>query len=155
MTLVDGLDLGAAIVPTAPCLETDSATLSYAEAQGLSRSIAASLTACGLGAGETVGVMSASDPLVLTVLFGASRAGAAWTVVDPTTATIVDLMRQVDACSALFHRAADSELARELGMRLPQLRLTVCLDARAGGAGEGALGWGEFLMAGVNLDAER
>ena len=83
MPLVDFLDLGAALSPAAPCLVAEDATLSYAETQGLSRSIASSLTALGVGGGDTVGVLSGNDPLALTCVFGANRAGASWSLIDP------------------------------------------------------------------------
>ena len=145
MKLVDCLDLGAAMVPAAPCLVTETATLSYAEAQGLSRSIADSLVACSVGDGDTVGVLSANDPLALTCIFGASRAGAAWALIDPTDATVDELLQELSACSVLLFRAADIELVRQVHPQLPLPHTLVCLD----GSTEGALGWGEFLVAGL------
>lgn len=145
MNLVDCLDLGASQVPAAPCLVMESTTLSYAETQGLSRSVASSVTACGVGAGDTVGVLSASDPLALTCIFGASRAGAAWALMDPTEATVEELLQELSACSLLLFRTADAALVREVQLRLPLPHTLVCLDGRV----EGSLGWGEFLAAGL------
>lgn len=148
MKLVDCLDLGAALAPTAPCLVTATATLSYAETQGLSRSIAASLEACGVSAGDTVAVLSDSDPLALTCILGASRAGAAWALIDPGDATVDGLLDELDGRSALLFRTAGAELVREAYRRLPRPHTLVCLD----GPAEGALGWGEFLVAGAVSD---
>lgn len=147
--LVDCLDLGASRVPASPCLVTETATLSYAETQGLSRSVAASLVACGVGALDTVGVLSANDPLALTCVFGAGRTGAAWTLVDPAGATVEELLQELSACTVLFFRTADAELVDRVRVRLPQPHTLVCLDGRA----EGALGWGEFLVAGLTRAA--
>jgi hypothetical protein len=145
VSLVDSLDLGASLAPAAPCLVTESATLSYAETQGLSRSISSSLGACGVAAGQTVGVLSANDPLALTCIFGASRAGAAWALVDPVEATVEELVDELRSCSLLLVRTADADLARALLPQLPLLETLVCLD----GTVPGALGWGEFLVAGL------
>jgi non-ribosomal peptide synthetase component F len=147
--LVDCLDLGASLAPTSPCLVTETATLSYAETQGLSRSIASSLDACGVGNGDTVGVLSVNDPLALTCIFGASRAGAAWALIDPTEATIEELLQELTACGLLLFRSADAELVRRVSLLLPLPHTLVCLDGRA----EGALGWGEFLVAGLTRAA--
>jgi fatty-acyl-CoA synthase len=146
--LVDCFDLGAALAPTAPCLVTETATLSYAETQGLSRSIAASLDACGVCAGDTVAVLSANDPLALTCILGASRAGAAWALIDPEDASVDGLLEELGDCSALLFRTAGAGLVRKAHQRLPQPRTLVCLDGRA----DGALGWGEFLLAGAVQD---
>ncbi|GAA1963621.1 hypothetical protein GCM10009798_24610 [Nocardioides panacihumi] len=149
MKLVDCLDLGAALVPTSACLVTETATLSYAETQGLSRSVAASLTACGVGPGDTVGVLSANDPLALTCVFGASRADAAWALIDPADATVEELLQELSACSALLFRTADAELAQEVHLRMPLPHALVCLDGHV----PGALGWGEFLVNGFTRTA--
>ncbi|GAB7004628.1 hypothetical protein JCM18899A_21010 [Nocardioides sp. AN3] len=158
MKLVDCLDLGAALVPAAPCLVTENATLSYAEVQGLSRSVAASLGACGAG-GATVGIVSANDPMALTCLFGASRAGAAWVLVDPAQVGADELVEELSACSVLLFHAADAGLVLEAQLRLPRAHTLVCLDGRLAGAllegarGKRALGWGEFLAGGMTRTA--
>lgn len=149
MKLVDCLDLGAALVPAAPCLVTETATLSYAETQGLSRSIAASASASGVGVGDTVGVLAANDPLALTCVFGASRAGAAWVLIDAAEHDVDELMQELSPCSLLFFRTADVALVREVQLRLPLPHTLVCLDGRV----DGALGWGEFLAAGLTRTA--
>ncbi|MFI2707200.1 AMP-binding protein, partial [Nocardioides sp. CER28] len=109
---------------------------------------AASLAAYGVGAGDTVAVLSANDPLALTCILGASRAGAAWALIDPEDASVDELLRELSGCSALLFRTAGAELVREARQRLPQPRTLVCLDGRA----QGALGWGEFLVAGAVSD---
>jgi acyl-CoA synthetase (AMP-forming)/AMP-acid ligase II len=150
VSLADCLDLGAALVPTAPCLVSDGGTaLSYAEVQGLSRSIGSSLHAYGVGPHDTVGVLSANDPLALTCVFGASRAGVAWALVDPTEARFAGLADRLTACDVLLFRAADAGLVRSLQPLLPRLRTLVCLDGEA----DGATGWGRFLTAGLTRAA--
>ncbi|SFC40589.1 AMP-binding enzyme [Nocardioides terrae] len=144
MSLARSLDLGASLVPTAPCLVTDATTLSYAETQGLSRSVEASLRAYQVGAEDTVGLLSANDPSALTCIFGASRAGAAWTMIDPVEASVAELAEELADCSVLIFRTAEAECVRQLQPLLPRLRTMVCLDGHA----DGALGWGQFLTAG-------
>jgi fatty-acyl-CoA synthase len=144
--LADCLDLGAALVPAAPCLVTETTTLSYAETQGLSRSVAASLGACEVREADTVGVLSANDPLALTCIMGASRAGAAWALLDPSDADVAELAQELSRCSLLFFRARDAELVRQLQLHLPLPHVLVVLDGHV----EGALGWGEFLVTGLS-----
>jgi acyl-CoA synthetase (AMP-forming)/AMP-acid ligase II len=147
--LVDCLDIGATLVPTAPCLVTETSVLSYAEVQGLSRSIAASLTACGVGPGSTVAVLSATDPLALTCILAASRAGASWMLVDPADVTAEELLQELGGCSVLLFRTTSADLAQQVNPSLPQPHTLVCLD----GHHDGAVSWGEFLVAGAALAA--
>ena len=145
MKLVDCLDTGAASVPTAPCLVTESSVLSYAEVQGLSRTIAASLAASGVTPGSTVAVLSATDPLALTCVLGAGRAGAAWVLVDPEDASAEEVLQELGGCSALLFRTTAAPLARQVDASLPLPHALVSLDGRH----DGALSWGEFLVAGA------
>jgi non-ribosomal peptide synthetase component F len=147
--LVDCLDIGAALVPTAPCLVTETSVLSYAEVQGLSRTIAASLAASGVVPGSTVAVLSATDPLALTCVLAASRAGAAWVLVDPADASADELLQELGGCSALLFRTSAADLVQQVHPSLPQPHTMVCLD----GAHPGALGWGQFLVAGASRTA--
>lgn len=149
MKLVDCLDMGAALVPTAPCLVTESSVLSYAEVQGLSRSIAASLLAHGVTAGSTVAVLSATDPLALSCVFAASRAGAAWVLVDPAEVAADDLLPELGGCSAILFRTTGAELAHRVHPSLPQPHALVCLD----GHDDAAVGWGRFLVDGSTRTA--
>ena len=149
MKLVDCLDIGAASVPTAPCLVTETSVLSYAEVQGLSRTIAASLAASGVAPGSTVAVLSATDPLALTCVLAASRAGAAWVLVDPEDATADEVLQELGGCSALLFRTTAAELAHQVTTSLPEPHALVCIDGRH----DGALGWGEFLVAGATRTA--
>ena len=149
MKLVDCLDMGADSVPTAPCLVTESSVLSYAEVQGLSRTIAASLAAAGVAPGSTVAVLSGTDPVALTCVLGASRAGAAWILVDPEDATAEELLQELGACSALLFRTTAAALVEQVHPSLPQPHTLVCLDGRR----DGAVGWGEFLVAGATRTA--
>jgi non-ribosomal peptide synthetase component F len=144
--MVACLDRGASLAPTSPCLVSDTATLSYAETQGLSRSIAASLEACGVAAGDTVGVLSPSDPLAITCAFGASRAGACWALVEPDGATPAELLQELGECTVLFFRVADAGVVAGLHPLLSHPHVLVCLDGRM----EGALSWGEFLVVGLD-----
>ena len=147
MELVDALDLGAAVAPEAPCLVMDRDVLSYAEVQGLSRSVAASLKACGVRRGEhSVAVLSANDPLMFSCVLGASRTGARWIAADPSTMPgTADTLPTLGDCAVLMFRVADATLAATLSNRLPRLRAAVCLD----GSVPGALTWGQFLVVGL------
>ena len=145
MKLAECLDLGAALVPTAPCLVTETTVLSYAETQGLSRSVAASLHAYDVGDADTVGVLSANEPLALTCIMGASRAGAAWALLDPSDVDVDELAQELSRCTVLFFRVADAEVVRRLELRLALPHVLVALDGHV----DGAVGWGEFLVAGL------
>ena len=66
MRLADYLDKGASLGADAPCLTTDGVTRTYAQTQDLSWRIAAALVACGAGAGASVAILSANDPVAFT-----------------------------------------------------------------------------------------
>lgn len=161
MDLVACLDLGASLSPAAACLVADDTELSYGEVQGLSRSVAASLAAYGIGPGATVGVLSTADPLVASCVFGIDRVGASWAVVDPAGPpddVTSDLVRRLAGCTMLLTRAEHLRLVEVLRPFLPRLRRVVSLDRSpsAGRTGSdtmaGVHGWGEFLVAGLGWE---
>jgi hypothetical protein len=76
---------------------------------------------------------------------GASRAGAAWALLDPSDADVDELAQELSSCSVLFFRVADVEVVRQLELRLALPHVLVALDGHV----DGAIGWGEFLVAGL------
>jgi hypothetical protein len=84
--------------------------------------------------------------MAVAAIFGVIRCGATWTAADPAQTSTAGLLVRLADCSSLLFGATDAALARDLQQRLPRLRTLVCLDGRV----EGAMGWGEFLMAGTS-----
>ena len=149
MQLSDYLDKGASLGPDAPCLTTDSQTRSYAEVQELSRRIAAGLVGQGIGAGDTVAILSANDPDAFTTVFGISRVGAVWCPINPRNEAAENReLLELFGCRALVFQASYAELVAQIRGDLPALTTLVCLDGQV----EGALTWDEFLASGADLE---
>jgi len=146
MRLSDYLDKGASLGPDAPCLTTDGVSRSYAEVQGLSRSVTAALAGRGIGPGDTVAILSANDPDAFTAVFGISRLGAVWCPINPRNEAAENLeLLELFGCRALIFQASFAELVARIRGDLSQLTTVVCLD----GTVEGALTWAEFLAGGT------
>ena len=107
MRLTDYLDKGASLGPDAPCLTMDGQSMSYAEVQGWSWTVARALERSGVRPGDKVAILSANDPLSFACVFGISRAGAVWCPINPRNearenAELLDLFD----CSCLLYQAA-------------------------------------------------
>ncbi|MEU4194787.1 AMP-binding protein [Kribbella sp. NPDC026611] len=129
MRLVDYLDKGASLGPSAACLTTDGETLSYGEVQQLSYRIAAALVECGLRPGGKVAILSANDPVAFSCVFGISRAGAIWCPINPRNeaAENRELLDQFD-CEVLIYQQAFAPLVDRIRDSLPGVHTFVCLD---------------------------
>jgi fatty-acyl-CoA synthase len=151
MRLVDHLDKGASIDPGAPCLTCDGVSATYAEVQDLSRRVAASLVAAGVGVGDRVAILSANDPVAFTTVFGISRAGAVWCPINPRNEAsenreLLDLF----GCSVLVFQSSFAPLVDAIRGDLPGLHTLVCLDADI----EWSITWDAFLASGRAAGAE-
>jgi len=140
--LVDYLDKGASLGGAAHCLTTDGTSSTYAEVRELSFRIAAALARHGVGAGDTVAILSANDPVAFSCVFGISRAGAVWCPVNPRNEASEnrELLDLFD-CGTLIFQAHFAGLVEQIRDQLPKLTTLVCLD----GSVPGALTWSEFL----------
>ncbi|MFQ6171381.1 acyl-CoA synthetase [Oryzobacter sp. R7] len=145
MRIVDHLDKGVSLDPSAPCLTTDDGSLSYADVQALSHRVAAALAACGVEPGDSVAILSANDPVAFSTVFGISRAGAVWCPVNPRNeaAENRELLDLFD-CRVLVFQNAFAPLVERIRADLPDVHTWVCLD----GDVEDTLGWEEFLTRG-------
>jgi fatty-acyl-CoA synthase len=83
MRLIDYLDKGASLGPSAPCFTTGEADLSYAEVQQLTNRVARALQRAGIKPGDKVAVLSGNDPFAFACVFGLSRAGVVWCPINP------------------------------------------------------------------------
>ncbi len=129
MRLIDYLDKGASLGPTAPCLTLAGASLSYADVQQLSWRIARGLERSGIQPGDKVAVLSANDPIAFACVFGISRAGAVWCPVNPRNeaAENRELLDFFD-CRCLIYQRAFEPLVEQIKGALPKLHTLVCLD---------------------------
>lgn len=130
MRLHDYLDKGASLDPSAPCLTTREKTMSYAEVQAFSYTLARALGRAGVVPGEKVAILSSNDPVAFACVFGISRAGAVWCPINPRNEAaenreVLDLFD----CVALFYQKAYEPLVASIREQLPKLRMVVCLDA--------------------------
>jgi fatty-acyl-CoA synthase len=150
--LVDYLDKGASVGPGAPCLTTGGETLTYAEVVDLSHRVAAALVSHGVEPGDKVAILSANDPVAFTCVFGISRAGAVWCPVNPRNEAAENReLLELFECSVVIYQAAFAPLVEKIRDDLPMLTTLVCLDR----AGDGVLGWEEFLGAAAGEPVDR
>lgn len=141
MRLVDYLDKGASLGPTAPCLVCGDDTWTYAEVVDLSVRVAAGLRARGVAPGAKVAILSANDPVAFASVFGISRAGGVWCPINPRSEAAENReLLELFGCSALIFQAAFAGLVDQIRSDLPELTTLVCLD----GSYEWALTWDEF-----------
>jgi fatty-acyl-CoA synthase len=140
--LVDYLDKGLSLAPSAPCLTTDGDTRTYAEVRDLATQIRAALIRHGVAPGDKVAILSANDPTAFTCVFGISAAGAVWCPINPRNEAAENrqLLDLFD-CTVLIFQSAFTSLVDQIRSELPKLTTLVCLD----GAPDWALGWADFL----------
>ncbi|MGH3505169.1 MAG: AMP-binding protein [Nocardioidaceae bacterium] len=151
MRIVDYLDKGASLDANAPCLTTDGSSLSYAEVQTLSRTIAAALVARGVGPGDKVAILSSNDPVSFSCVFGISRAGAVWCPINPRNEAAENCeLLELSDCSVLIYQEAFAPVVARIRADLPQLHTWVCLD----GTDAGSLTWDDFVGSGATRAQE-
>ncbi len=127
MSLADYLDKGASLGRDAPCLVTDSLSLSYGDVQDHSWSVARALARSGVAVGDKVGILSGNDPVAFATVFGIARRGAVWCPINPrnSASESAELLELFD-CTCLIYAAAYGPLVAE--MALPSTTTLVCLD---------------------------
>lgn len=147
MRLVDYLDKGASLAPTAPCLTTDGVSTSYAEVVDASHRIAGSLRARGITPGAKVAIISANDPRAFTCVFGISRADAVWCPINPRNEAgenreLLDLFD----CEAVIFQAPFAPLVEAIRGDLPGVHSWIRLDDDVSEeTNPTILGWSDFI----------
>jgi len=144
MRLIDYLDKGASLGADAPCLVSETTTLTYRQVQTLSDRVAAALAASGIRPGDKVAILSANDPVAFSCVFGISRAGAVWCPINPRNeaAENRELLDFFD-CTCLIFQGSYRSLVEQILPGLPQLTTVVCLDETA----EFAVGFQDWIAA--------
>jgi fatty-acyl-CoA synthase len=129
MRLIDYLDKGASLNPDAPCLTMTGRTRSYGAVQRLSCMVARALDRSGVGPGDKVAVLSGTDPVAFSCVFGIARAGAIWCPVDAGNGAddTRDLLGLLEVSCLIFQRAF-APLVERMAADLPRLTTIVCLD---------------------------
>ncbi|WIX81897.1 long-chain fatty acid--CoA ligase [Amycolatopsis carbonis] len=140
MRLIDYLDKGASLGPSAPCLTyggpaKDGVSLSYGEVQELSWRVARALARSGVRPGDKVAILSGNDPVAFGCVFGISRAGAVWCPVNPRNeaAENRELLDLFD-CTCLLVQSSFAPLVSRIVADLPAVKTVVCLDGPMPGA---------------------
>ena len=129
MPLTDYLDKGASLGPDRPCLVVEDEILTYGQVQDHANRVAHALHRSGIGVGETVGILSANDPIAFATVFGISRAGAVWCPINPRNeaAENRDLLDLFD-CRCLIYQGQFESLVEQILPQLPELTTVVRLD---------------------------
>lgn len=142
MRIVDFLDRGALLHPTAPCLsDGGERRWSYTQTVELSHRIAAALHAAGIGPGSHVAVLSPNDAMGYACMLGLLRAGCIWLPVNgrnPAAENVAVLAAR--RAQFLFYHSAYAAEAAQIRAAVPSLRGGVCID-RAGDDAPALAGW--------------
>ncbi|MGH3165927.1 MAG: acyl-CoA synthetase [Trebonia sp.] len=148
MRLTEFLDKGASLHPDAPCLTmagtgagtgagtragAGAGTMTYADVQRLSWSVARALDRSGVLPGDKVAILSGNDPVAFGFVFGIARAGAVWCPVNPRNeaAENEELLDLFDCCCLIYARSF-APAVEKIIPRLPRLHTLVCLDEIGG-----------------------
>ena len=83
MRLIDYLDKGAALGPSAPCLTMGERDMSYGDVQRVTWRVARALERAGVKPGDKVAILSSNDPVAFACVFSISRVGAVWCPINP------------------------------------------------------------------------
>jgi fatty-acyl-CoA synthase len=151
--LSDYLDKGASLGRGAPCFTTNGESRSYGEVQHLSVNIAAALRASGVKPGDTVGILSANDPVAFAAVFAISRIGAVWSPINPRSEAAEDreLLEQFD-CTTLIYQHSFTGLVATILPGLPKVTTVVCLDGPCElGVPDLGVTFDEWMLAGAAL----
>jgi len=113
------LDKGASLGPDAPCLTGATVSLTYFEVVALSDAVARALRRSGVRPGDSVGILSANDPVAFACVFGIARAGAVWCPINPrNTAAENKELLDLFGCRLLIHQPAFAGIEVEVTVEL-------------------------------------
>lgn len=93
--------------PDAIALDLNGETLTYAEVERRASSVAAALTAAGVGVGEVVGVLTQRDLNLVPALLGVLYSGAAYLPIDPRNSP-AQAVRLLDVADSRLVLTADT-----------------------------------------------
>ncbi|WP_114953512.1 AMP-binding protein [Sphingosinicella terrae] len=129
MRAIDYFDRGARIDPDRVAMADAERSLTFAEAQALTRRIAVAMESAGFPGQEPVALYSTNNVDVLLALLGLWRANAKWVPVNTrnaidANAAYLNYVR----CGWLFYHSSLAADVAELKRRVPTLVHCVCLD---------------------------
>lgn len=136
MRIIEHFDNGCRFYPdTIAFIDVggDQPGISYAEAQPVTRSIAAAIHARGYSEGGHVGVLAPNCTSAFLALLGLFRAQCVWLPINPrnTVPVNADLLSRFDGELLLFHSSYADE-AQQLLAQCPGIREIVCIDGDCG-----------------------
>jgi acyl-CoA synthetase (AMP-forming)/AMP-acid ligase II len=149
MRAIDYFDRGAAIDPQRTAMRDAERSLSFAEAQALTKQIAVAMFDAGFAQQSPAALYSPNSVDVLVTLLGMWRANAKWIPVNTrnaidANAAYLNYVR----CEWLFYHSSLADDVAELKARVPGLKNCICLD----GPFEGDPGMADFI---ANADGDR
>ena len=129
----------------------------YAEAEKQANALAAGLRGLGLEPGDRISIILPNTPAYVLAIFAAAKAGLIFTPIN--------VRRKKDEVLARLGKTRPSALItnaehlpmlpalrvedRRQGADFPRFKHLITVDSPTGGAGEGAIAWGDLLAAAV------
>jgi acyl-CoA synthetase (AMP-forming)/AMP-acid ligase II len=142
MRSIDYFDRGVGIDPDRIAMRDGNRSLTFAEAQAMTRQIAVAMFGAGFAQQQPAALYSPNSVDVLLTLLGMWRANAKWIPVNTrnaidANAAYLNYVR----CEWLFYHSSLAGDVAELKARVPGLRHCVCLD----GPHDGDPGMDDFI----------
>jgi acyl-CoA synthetase (AMP-forming)/AMP-acid ligase II len=135
MRVIDFFDKGVAVDPDRLLIISDTASVTYRDAEQHSWRLAAALHANGFELGDRVGVLAPNVAEGFLAMLGLWRAGGSWVPLNPLSAlkSTVNFMNEVSCKWLLVHSkfAADIE---EIRRSVPSLKMIVSVDEPIAGS---------------------
>jgi len=150
MRLIDYFRQGLRHDPGRAALVQGERSTSWLETDRQVERIASSMTAAGLSAGTSIGVLSPNDITAFTAILGVFRLGGVWVPINARNTAIANHhWIGVSGCEALFYHSTLKAEAQAIAPLLSGRALLVCIDLDDG---HGSMG--DFLLLGVDRAPE-
>lgn len=135
MAIIDFFDRGWQIDPRAAAYVMDDEVFTFEQVGTLSCRIANALLAAGMGREQVSAVWAGNHPTAWTCTLGLWRAGMAWMPVNPR-GSLEENQQLLDGfdCEVLFFQKAFAPAVEALRLKLPKIKLYVCIEGPVPGA---------------------
>jgi acyl-CoA synthetase (AMP-forming)/AMP-acid ligase II len=129
MAVTDFLERGTLINPDGPCAIMGEKQYTYRQMLKLMNRIANGLMTAGYGIERNAAVLSDNDPVAYGCTMGIMRSGMAYVPMDFRNSK-EDSYKILDFgdCEVLFYQSRFHDQIQEFHLKLPKLKLLICID---------------------------